>query len=550
MGVWMRRGLGLALLLSACTAEDDGRSSGTSPGLSSASGLTTANPSGTDGPATSTTANPTSGNDSTAGTLSSGAEPVFDIGVVPDGGGPEPSGPVIPETCLQAEDGESSVGCVFYAVDMDSSTDGLQFAVAAANVQLDVPATVVIQTRENGVWTDVVGPTVIEPLQLSEFPLADRHQEGTGQRAAGAYRIQSDVPIVAYQFQPVDGQSSFLSDASMLYPVPTWDSINQVVSTRFASSSPGAGYPYITIVAGVDGTNVQFTATNATTGGGGIPPAAAGQTISFPMSDGDIVSLVAANQTASLSGSRVVTDDDHPVAVLSGHTCINIPDNVCCCDHLEEQISGVRQWGQRFVASHMPYRNPGAPEQTFWQVLATEDNTVVSFDANPMVMGVPNQLALASGQISEFFVNAPAGIEADFTVESDKPIALVGYMTSSETFGSSIGDPAMAQFVPVEQYLPRYVILVPGTWDNDVLLLTRPAGAQILLDQVPIDDAQFAPVGTGEFEVARVTVSDGVHVLDGEDEKFGVVVVGWDTHDSYAYIGGTGTGIINPNPAG
>ena len=30
----------------------------------------------------------------------------------------------------------------------------------------------------------------------------------------------------------------------------------------------------------------------------------------------------------------------------------------------------------------------------------------------------------------------------------------------------------------------------------------------------------------------------------------GVIVVGWDTHDSYAYVGGTGTGIINPNPVG
>jgi hypothetical protein len=490
-----------------------------------------------------------SGPGDTSGASSNDSSPSFDIGTMPDAG-TDPMGPVIPETCMQADAGQSSVGCTFYAVDMDSSDDNLQFAVAAANVQTATMANVTVQTREGGVWTDVQGPIAVAPLTLTEFALGDRHQESSGLRVAGAYRIVSDVPIVAYQFQPVDGAVSYLSDASMLYPVPTWDSINHVINVRFQSSSPGAGYPYVTIVAAADGTNVSFTAQNATLGNGPIPAAAAGQTINFSLADGDVATLVAADQTATLSGSRVVTDDDHPVAVLPGHTCVNIPDNVCCCDHLEEQLSGVRQWGQSFVAAHMPYRNPGAPEQTFWQVYASEDNTTIDFATGPMVTGVPVSVTLAAGQVSEFFVSAPAAIEADFTVEADKPIAVVGYMTSAETFGSSIGDPAMAQFVPVEQFLPRYVVLVPGTWINDVLVLTRPAGAAIMMDGVAVPDASFVPVGDGTWEVARVMAADGVHVLDGGDQKFGVVVVGWDTHDSYAYTGGTGTGIINPNPEG
>ena len=52
------------------------------------------------------------------------------------------------------------------------------------------------------------------------------------------------------------------------------------------------------------------------------------------------------------------------------------------------------------------------------------------------------------------------------------------------------------------------------------------------------------------YEVARVAVLDGVHVFDGGDAAFGVVIVGYDQWDSYAYLGGTGTGKINPNPPG
>lgn len=541
----------MAALLAAGCSSDQGREgdSLTSVSIGTAPTLGTG-PSETSDSSDSESDDDDSASGPSSGPVSTSSDPVFDIGVIPDFGG-EPMGPVIPETCVQADAGESSVGCVFYAVDMDTSSDELPFAVVTANVQEAVMANVSVQTREAGVWTDVQGPIPIGPLALHEFMLGDRHQEGTGIRAAGAYRIFSDVPIVAYQFSPIDGAASFLSDASMLYPTPTWDSINHALSTRWASSSPGAGYPYLTVVASVDGTNVSFTAANATTAGGGIPAAAAGQTINFTLNDGDVAELVAANQVQSLTGSRIVTDDDHPIAVLPGHTCINIPDNVCCCDHLEEQVSGVRQWGQNFVAAHMPIRSAGAPEETFWQIYAAEDGTTVNFDFAAAVTGLPGPtLNLQAGMVTEFAVTAPAGTEADFAVSANKPIAVVGYMVSSQQFGSDIGDPAMAQYVAVEQFLPRYVVLVPGTWVNDVFVLTRSAGAAITIDGVAVDDTLFQPVGNGTYEVARVPVADGVHVLDGGQSKFGVVVVGYDQYDSYAYVGGTGTGIINPNPPG
>ncbi|HVH97191.1 MAG TPA: hypothetical protein VM869_00710, partial [Enhygromyxa sp.] len=33
---------------------------------------------------------------------------------------PDPQAPIIPETCEQAQAGESTVGCLFYGVDLDS----------------------------------------------------------------------------------------------------------------------------------------------------------------------------------------------------------------------------------------------------------------------------------------------------------------------------------------------------------------------------------------------------------------------------------------------
>ena len=111
----------------------------------------------------------------------------------------------------------------------------------------------------------------------------------------------------------------------------------------------------------------------------------------------------------------------------------------------------------------------------------------------------------------------------------------MGYMTGSFNLGGGVpqvGDPAMIQFQAVEQFLHRYVVLVPGTWINDALMLTREAGATIEIDGVAVDDMAFSPVGNGDFEVARVSIPDGVHVLDGDNNPFGVVVIGWDQYDS------------------
>jgi hypothetical protein len=106
------------------------------------------------------------------------------------------------------------------------------------------------------------------------------------------------------------------------------------------------------------------------------------------------------------------------------------------------------------------------------------------------------------------------------------------------------GDPSMVQAVPVEQYLTRYVVLVPTTWVNDYLILVRPQGAVIQIDGGPVN-ASWVAVGGSGYEVARVPVADGVHVLTGS-QRFGVTVMGYDSYDSYAYPGGLNQDLINP----
>jgi hypothetical protein len=108
---------------------------------------------------------------------------------------------------------------------------------------------------------------------------------------------------------------------------------------------------------------------------------------------------------------------------------------------------------------------------------------------------------------------------------------------------STQGDPDMVQAVPTEQFLASYTVLVPGTWINDYVVITRKQGTIVLLDGIP-PNATWNPV-PGGWETGVISVPDGVHTLDS-NTPFGVHVCGYDQYDSYAYPGGLNQTVINP----
>ena len=457
----------------------------------------------------------------------------------------------IPATCELAQAGVSNVGCLFFGVDLDThdEVEDSQFAITVVNVQPDQDASVVVERKQDGGWVNAAGPVMVGALDLHSFPLPDLHQDDSGKLVGGAYRVSSDLPIVAYQFNPVDGVESNLSDASMLYPVASWDHLNDLVGWVSTNDEFQQG-TYATIVAAVDGTVVEVTPSVGTLSGAGVPAGKANEPFNITLDEGDIVEVMTKTQNVGLSGTRINSDEAHPIGVFSGHECALIPHNVFACDHLEDQLSGKHLWGRHFIASRMPARVTGPPESTLWQIYASEDATTVTLAADAEITGLPDSpVNMSAGQVVEFYASGVDAIPGDFEILADKPIAVINYMIGSQNIAAQfeVGDPAMVQLGPVSQYLSRYVVLVPGTWVNDYLVITRELDAQITLDGQPVPDLDFVPVANSGYEVARLSVADGVHVIDGT-KNFAVVVVGYDQWDSYAYLGGIGTAVINPNP--
>ncbi|MBV1862654.1 MAG: hypothetical protein KUG77_29805 [Nannocystaceae bacterium] len=443
----------------------------------------------------------------------------------------------IPDDCPTAELLDGSLGCEFFAMPLANDVDGTpDYQLLLANAHPTNTASVLVEVLIGGVWTPVVGPVDIPPESQIIESVADNASNVTTISIGGAYRVTSDVPIAAYQASI----SQFSSDASLLIPTASWDTNYDVVGYDGVNAEFGE---LVGVVAAEDGTEVTITPSQAISGGGGVPAIAAGGSEVITLDEGDTVVFmsVGSNATSDASLTGTLVSSTVPVGVFTGSECSNIPGGNSFCDHLEEMQTPTNTASTTVVAARMPPRGV-AVEDAIWQIYAVAD-AEVTFDALAGVTGLPlGPVTIAAGDSLELSVGGSVAEPGDFVAESDAPIIVSQFLAGSSAVGTvapglASGDPAHVIMPGASQLLEAYVVsTVEGNAVNH-LTVTRQAGSgEISLDGVAVVVGDFATI-SDEWEVARIQVSEGSHVLTSAD-AFAVVVSGYNQDNSYAYLGG------------
>jgi IgGFc binding protein len=524
------------------------------------------------------------------------------------------------DLCAQAAKQRSNVGCEYWAVDLDnamisasSNAAAQQFAVVVSNPQPDVTVKVHI-FQDDGAPGEAPQPVEIQsatiaPRNLQVFKLGPREIDGSadGQYDNGtntaltrhAYKITSDFPVVAYQFNPLENANVFSNDASLLKPVEALApataglSLSYVVaswpqtiaatddpSTNFDPQTPTNLRAFLTIVGTRPDTHVEVRTTTAVVPGGPVPATPARGTITATLDAFDVLNLETGEFNADFTGSVIKADG--PIAVFTGSEASDAPhfttlaERRCCADHLEDQLDPVRTAGKRFVIAHTPSRTravaaAGAttgvvPEPDFVRFVAATDKGAVIKTTLPR----PDDVIHLVGIGGYHEVKALR----DFTATSTEPVSVVQIMASQDAAfvkrGLPGGDPSLLVEPPIEQFRADYVFLTPDKYAFDFVSVVAPAGATVLLDGTSIT-ALSCDVGPADglttearggaapaFIAYRCQLSfptidpqkaapnnvspgaqnDGVHrVLS--NQPVGVVVSGFDSYVSYAYAAGT-----------
>ncbi|MBI3072187.1 MAG: IgGFc-binding protein [Deltaproteobacteria bacterium] len=446
--------------------------------------------------------------------------------------------------CTLAAREKTNIGCEYWAVDLDNAylpgqgdAQGAQYAVVVANTHPVFDARVTIKKPGNV----LVDSAVVQAGGLHAFRLPRMDVNGT-EIAQKAYLVESSIPIVAYQFNPLQNEDVFSNDASLLLPNSALG-LKYMAVTRAQPGNVSEFRGFVAIVGTEDNTTVTVKVTAKTMGGEGIAALDPGGTVQKVINRFDVFNIESNAEGADLTGTEV--SSDKPVAVFSGAEASYAPSPpplVCCGDHLEKQMYPEASWGTRYLATKSALRgrmddqgNIIVPSRAgdLWRVLAKDDGTEVR--TAPFQAAIP---VLNRGQWFEF------ESFGDFEVVATKPVLVTQFLTAQDAPGTGrledgdnwIGDPTMITAVPVEQFRKNYIFLAPDSYKFDFVNVVAPVGAVITLDGQPLSVA-LVPFGTGRYAAARIPIADGTHRIDS-DKPVGVIVYGWDRYVSYGYPGG------------
>lgn len=493
------------------------------------------------------------------------------------------SGGACIDACAAATAERSNVGCDYFAVDLDNewataSTE--QFAVVLANPsRVTIQATVFqsVGTVGSLAETQIGTPYVVPPEGLVRIDLPAREvdgstpgtdDEGTGTfLSPNAYRIRTNFPVVAYQFNPII--QSFSNDASLLIPVPALDTHYRVLGWPTANPIavfPLAGIPdhsSVTVIGTVPNTEVQVTLGGPILGGGGIPAASAGETVTVTLGPYDVLNLESTGIPGDLTGTVVVSNQ--PVAVFSGgergiapldtstisaHPS-GAPGDWCCTEHLEEQVFPTSSWGTHFNITRSPVRSSHATwrEPDIYRVMADKPGTLITTN-----LAAPNDsFTLGTNEWREFTTDRPFVMEATQAISIQQILVSQGWVVNWKDGHG--GDPSMLLFPPIEQYRDDYIFLVPSTFTANYVVIAMAEGTDVQLDGMDIDADEFMrtctyeDIGTlsGALHIAvtcPVSGDPGTHRVESSS-PVGIMVYGYHSVGSYGYAGGSNLTQIN-----
>ena len=235
-----------------------------------------------------------------------------------------------------------------------------------------------------------------------------------------------------------------------------------------------------------------------------------------------------------LTGTKIVSN--HPLTVISGHQCANIPAEYGYCDAISTQIPPTVNWGNSFLLPPLTSRTNGQR----YKIIASEKNTIAEIKCGTNVTKI---IVLSNdGDIHQFDTNS----NEYCTVLTSNPSYVAEYGFGHDYLSDGYGDPLLMTIPPLDQYIhnvtfssivtmPKnyFSILVPNDqYFNQTYLYNgftlTPTWTTIYYPNGSIAGYGYSTQFGGAVTISHSNVNGGI----------AVIVYGFMPYGGYGYIAG------------
>ena len=247
------------------------------------------------------------------------------------------------------------------------------------------------------------------------------------------------------------------------------------------------------------------------------------------------------NTVSDLTGLHIVSNE--LIAAYNGHRAMVVGEPDTQPDHSVIQLLPVSRWGKQFAVTSFPGRSNG----DIIRLVSSVDDTTLTIDNSSVVLPY-------AGSYYDF--QLPSRSSVYFA--TNKPVQVVQFGRGQDQSNPHNGDITTASIPSISQYQSDYKFATPdssaGSFVNNALVMVLATEQNnVYIDSVSVtsvaSDSWQSIAGSSPPMVAkRIRVAVGQHRMYMMDSngKFGVILFGYTTKESYSFPAGMGMEVLNP----
>lgn len=231
--------------------------------------------------------------------------------------------------------------------------------------------------------------------------------------------------------------------------------------------------------------------------------------------------------TSNLSGTRVVSQ--HPVGVVSGHTCT---DRFSKCDHVYEQLLPVSRWGSMFIVPPLSLQTKY--DSVYIQASQTTRVTVNSGNRQDV-------LSLTEGQTEEIKYHRPEAlfIKADHGIQVF--LLFNGVSQGRIWYNTKYYDPFLMTILPTDHFCSSYMLEAIEGFENKALIVAQSSmTTQIRMNNAALRSVLWKRVPKTEFSWAEMSYSEvrgqNEHIVSSSVSPFALYSFGVSQRHGYGSL--------------